>query len=95
MRYKRDSGGNCTAMIPYYGPAALWIGRIAAQRPMNTSSDRIFTDARTAERCFFTEMECRTWLARLTLDWAPKPGFATCEPGGGVLMRGGRGPVKP
>ena len=90
MRYRRDTGGACEAMIPYYGPAALWIGRLAAQRPLNVSSDRIFADARTAERCFFTEAECRTWLARLTLDWAPRPGFALCEPAAGAPILSGR-----
>ena len=93
MRYSRDRGGDCSAMIPYYGPAALWIGRIAAQRPMDVSSDRIFADRRVAESCFFTEIECRTWLARLQIDWAPRPGFAECQPGNaGVLRRGGRAP---
>jgi hypothetical protein len=95
IRYSSERGGSCTVMIPYYGPRALWIGRLAAERPLDVSSDRIFADARTAESCFFTEGECRTWLARLLIDWRPKPGFAMCEPAGGAVMRGGTGPVKP
>ncbi|WP_460449408.1 hypothetical protein [Alsobacter sp. SYSU BS001988] len=95
IRYSPERGGSCTVMIPYYGPRALWIGRLAAERPLDVSSDRIFADARTAESCFFTEAECRTWLARLMIDWRPRPGFALCEPAGGAVMRGGTGPVKP
>src|SRR6476620_7478174 len=67
IRYSPERGGSCTVMIPYYGPRALWIGRMAAERPLDTSSDRIFTDARTAESCCFTEAECRTGLARLQI----------------------------
>lgn len=100
LRYTRERGGSCTVMVPYYGPQVLWIGRVAGGRPMDRSAERVFTDWREAERCFFEQVDCEAWVQGVAAIWQP-PGYAYCIPAsrprgeGPPLTRGGRGPVKP
>ncbi len=98
MRYSLQRGGDCTVMIPYYGPQNLWIGRFAGGRPQDTSADRDFVDWRTGQSCFFDEPSCLRWLAGVTRGWPMPPGYAYCrrlDADGRQPAPSGRGPVKP
>jgi hypothetical protein len=78
MRYSRERGGDCTVMIPYYGPQALWIARFAGGRPLDTSADRVFSDFRDAQVCFFEHGDCERYLRRVTAAYPMPPGYAYC-----------------
>lgn len=96
-RYSPERGGDCTVMIPYYGPQNLWIGRFAGGRPLDVSAEREFMDWRTAQSCFFDEPSCLRWLEGVKAAFPSTPGYAYCRwlaEGSGV-RRGARGPVKP
>jgi hypothetical protein len=100
MRYSPDRGGDCTVMIPYYGPQRLWIGRFAGGRRLDISAERDFVDWRTAQSCFFDEPTCLRWLDGVRRGWPMTPGYAYCRwlaqgEGEGGFRSGGRGPVKP
>jgi hypothetical protein len=92
--YAVPKGGDCSVLMPYYGPQMLWIGRFAGGRELDTSADRVFDDYRTANRCFFTERDCRLWLQSVTEQFSQPPGYAMCFPASGATP-GVRGPAKP
>lgn len=92
--YAVPKGGDCSQWLPYYGPQMLWIGRFAGGRELDTSADRVFDDYRNANRCFFTERDCRLWLQSVTEQFSQPPGYAMCFPASGATP-GVRGPVKP
>ncbi len=95
IRYSRERGGDCSVMIPYYGPAVLWIGRFSGGRDMDVSSDRVFTDWRVPEACFFEQRDCERWVAVLSSKFPVKPGFAYCLPLSEAIRRGAGAVVKP
>ncbi|WP_254739148.1 hypothetical protein [Alsobacter ponti] len=97
IRYSRDRGGSCAAMIPFYGPERLWTGHFAGGRPVEAEADRDFVDWRVADTCFFDRIDCETWLARVQRGWPMRPGFAWCatvEGGRTVVSPGAKGPLK-
>ncbi len=103
LRYTRERGGSCTVMIPYYGPQALWIGRVAGSRTLDVSADRVFDDRRAMESCFFLEEDCQRWVMDLRGAFPEGAGYAYCQSlaRGGLLYgeesvrRGGRAVIKP
>jgi hypothetical protein len=95
IRYSRERGGDCSVMIPYYGPASLWLGRVSGGRNMDVSSDRVFTDWRVPESCFFEQIDCERWIANIGSQYSLPPGFAYCIPLAQALRSGARTIVKP
>lgn len=101
LRYTPERGGSCTAMVPYYGPYALWIGAFAGGRRMDTSAERVFMDWRAEESCFFEQRDCERWLEGLKRQFPDGAGYAFCRAGSDVpaaaapLKRGGKAVVKP
>jgi hypothetical protein len=100
LRYSRGRGGSCTAMVPYYGPQALWIGRFAGGRRMDISAERVFMDWQVAESCFFDLVDCNRWIDGLHRMYPEGAGYAFCRsladvPSGPAPRRGGKAVVKP
>ena len=95
IRYSREHGGSCSAMIPYYGPDKLWIAHFSGGKPMDVSAERDFVDWRAGESCFFSLPDCERWLGGVIRKWPMEPGQAWCHSLAGPPVKpGARVPLK-